>query len=140
MAKLLLNFDGVDLEGPEPVPAGVYDARIDAASVEVKKSQSRTDYFSLCYVIEKHPEYEGRKVYEHYVLTQKALWKFGLVLKALDMLPADSKFTFSTAKLHNKLCRIKVTQETYNDRVRNRVDAVMPPDDQVASGKALFGF
>ncbi len=127
MPKLLLNFDGVDLTGPEPVPAGVYQARVDTSKSEVRRSQSGNDVVSIAYVIENPPEYAGRRVIENYTITEKALWKLGRVLHALGVVaPGTKKFTFDTKDIHGKQCKIKVSQEAYNDRLRNRVDDVIP--------------
>jgi hypothetical protein len=141
MPRLLLDFTGVDLEDKEfePIPAGVYQARVDASQAEVKRSQNGNDYLTLCFVIENHPEFTGRKVFENYALTPKAMWKLGKVLKALGVLPTDAlKFTFDTTEIHNKPCKIKVRQEAYQDTVRNRVDAVMPLEPEQVKKRITF--
>lgn len=139
--RLVLNFDGVELEGPEPVPAGVYDARVDASQAEVKKSQNGNDYVTLTYVIENHPEYAGRKVFENYTLTKKSLWKLGRALKALGVISGTNiaKVILDFSKdVHGKRCRIKVSQEEYNGRTRNRVDEVMSAENTVPQRKIAF--
>lgn len=129
MPKLLLNFDGVDLEGPEPVPSGIYDARVDTSETEVKKSQNGNDYINLRFVLENHKDFAGKKVYTNYTLTQKSLWKIGELLLALGLINAKAdvgKYQLDTREMHDKRCKIKVSQEEYEGKTKNRVDRVLP--------------
>jgi len=144
--KLVLNFDGVDIEGPEPVPAGVYNARVDSSQCEVKKSQNGNEYFTLTYVIENHSEFAGRKVYEYYTLTKNSMWKIWRVLKALGVVSNNTSHEKQNHKqvvvdfreIHNKPCRIKVSQEEYQGRIRNRVDEVVSAENTPAQKKIAF--
>ncbi|BCV23330.1 DUF669 domain-containing protein [Gelria sp. Kuro-4] len=138
MPKLLLDFNDVDLEGGfTPVPAGIYEARIDTSEVEVKTSQNGNAYVTLVFVIENHPEFTGHKVFENFMIRGKGAWKMGRLLKTLGLLPTDAiSFPFDTAELHNKRCKIKVKQETYEDKLRNRVDAFMPLDSAAGAAGA----
>lgn len=134
MPRLVLDFEGVNLEGQEPIPAGVYTAMVDTSNSEVKKSQSGNDYLTITFVIQNHPEYSDRKITENYSLTEQARWKLGQLLLALGYdVKKNRKFTFDTREIHGKTCKIKVVQETYNDRIRNKVDAVMPLETRQVS-------
>lgn len=128
--RLLLEFDESDFTSFEPVPAGVYNARVDASNMEVKQSQNGNDYVTFCYVIEGDEQYAGRKVFDNYTISKKAMWKLTNVLLALGVIDNTTrKFVLQPEMVHNKPCRIKVSQEEYNGKLRNRVDTVMPPEE-----------
>ena len=128
MAKLLIDFTNVEDwgEGFEPVPAGVYDAVIDGTRTEIRQSQAGNTVLNVAFVIQNHPEYAGRVVFENYTITEKALGKIKQLLKALGFDVDGKKFTLDTEDLHNKKCRIYVGQEEFNGSIRNRVKRVAP--------------
>lgn len=140
--RLLLEFDDSDFKNFEPIPAGIYNARVDASSMEVKKAASGNDYVSLCYVIEGDEEYSGRRVFDNYTISKKAQWKLANVLLALGVIDNTTrKFVLQPEMVHNKPCRIKVSQEEYNGKLYNRVDTVMPPEeDGIAAASNDFPF
>lgn len=143
MPKLLLDFTGVNIDEPEPIPAGVYDAVIDASKIEIRNSQAGNEVLPVPFVIQNHPEYTGRVVFENYALTDKAKWKLGQLLKAVGLWDEDNRrFMLDTDKLHNKRVRIQVGVEEYNGRTRNRVQRVTAPDDAPinGSGKKVINF
>lgn len=142
MAKLLLDFTNIEDWGGdfEPIPAGVYDAVIDATRSEVRQSQAGNTVLNVAFVIQNHPEYTGRIVFENYAITDKALWKIGQMLEALGFDVKGKKFTFDHGELHNKRCRIHVIQEEYNGTLRNRVKRVAPPSENGAAKVSTGGF
>jgi len=138
MPKLLLDFTGVELKGDyEPVPAGVYDAVIDASRIELRNSQAGNDVVSVPFVIQAPAEYAGRVVYDNYVLTDKALWKLGQLLAVVGIVSEDNlgRITLDTDLLHNKPVRIQVGIDTYNDKPRNKVQRVAAPPQEVVVTK-----
>ncbi|WP_026487663.1 DUF669 domain-containing protein [Caldanaerobius polysaccharolyticus] len=144
MPKLLLDFTNVNIDEPTPVPAGVYDAVVDASRIELRNSQAGNEVLSVPFVIQNHPEYSGRVVFENYALTDKAKWKLGQLLKAVGLLDSDNpKFVLDTDSLHNKRVRIQVGIEDYNGRQRNRVQRVEAPNNgegNSSSAKKLINF
>ena len=63
---------------------------------------------------------EGAVVYDNLVLTDKALWKFKLVLESLGV-AADGKVVVDLDKLIGKTCDIEVAHEEYNGQLRARI-------------------
>lgn len=130
MPRLLFDFTDVNLDTPEPVPAGVYDAVIDATKIELRDSQAGNKVLSVPFVIQNHPEYTGRIVFEYYAITDKAKWKIGQLLLAVGLLDKNNpKIDLNTDMLHNRRCKIHVIQEEYNGTLRNRVKRVAPAEN-----------
>lgn len=128
MPKLLLDFTNVEVDNMEPIPAGVYDAVIDGSRIELRTSQSGNEVLNVPFIVQNHPEYTGRVVFENYALTDKAKWKLAQLLDAVGMFDRDNRrMTLDTDTLHNKRVRIEVIIDTYNDQQRNRVRRVAPP-------------
>lgn len=143
MPKLLLDFTNVNIDEPEPIPAGVYDAEIDGSRIELRNSQAGNEVLSVAFVIQNHPEYTGRIVFENYALTDKAKWKLGQLLNAVGLYdPNNPKFVLDTDLLHKKRVRIQVGVEEYNGRMRNRVRRVeaINTDANVSAPKKLINF
>ncbi len=132
MPNLLLNFDEDDFKGFEPIPAGIYDARVDTSELVIDKSQKGEAMLKkLVFVIEGNKEFAGRKVYSNYMLEGKGRPIFARFLKALGVINgATQKQPLNTDDLHNRPCRIKVIQKARDDDpslLRNEVREVIPP-------------
>ena len=56
---------------------------------------------------------KGARVFDNYVLTDKALWKFKNALTAMGV-KADGKIAVDLDKLIGKVVNIEVTHEEYN--------------------------
>jgi len=143
MPKLLLDFTNVDIDTPEPIPAGVYEAVIDASRIELRNSQAGNEVLNIPFVVQNHPQYTGRIVFENYVLTDKARWKLGQLLKAVGILTDDNrKFALDTDQLHNKRVRIQVGIEEYDGKTRNRVKRVesLPDETNNKAKKKAINF
>ena len=134
MPNLLLNFDEDDFKGFEPIPAGIYNARVDTSELVIDKSQKGEAMLKkLAFVIEEDKEYAGRKVYSNYMLEGRGKPIFARFLKALGIVNgATQKQSFNTDDLHNLPCRIKVIQKPREDDpslYRNEVREVIPPKE-----------
>ena len=68
-----LDFSNVTGGNFEPLPAGDYKLEIE--KVEEKTSKAGNPMLNVTFNVVDHEEYEGRKVFDLYVLTEKALWK-----------------------------------------------------------------
>lgn len=75
-----LDFSNVTGGGFEPVPAGDYLVEIE--KVEEKTSKAGNAMLNFTFNI-VDGEYEGRKIFDLYVLTEKALWKLQDLFSAL---------------------------------------------------------
>jgi len=67
-----LDFSNVTGGNFEPIPAGDYVVEIE--KVENRTAKSGNEMLSLTFNVVEG-EYEGRKIFDLYVLTEKALWK-----------------------------------------------------------------
>lgn len=142
MARLQLSFTDDDMKGFEPIPVGVYTARVDASEVEVTKSQKGDAMFKLAFIIEGHPEYTGRKLFSNFMLEGKGKPITARMLKALGKLEGPvANLVLDTNDLHNSLCQIKVGQSEYEGVIRNDIKQVMPPKDAAPGAKkSKLGF
>lgn len=120
MPKFLVDLTDEDLQGYDPIPAGIYTAKVDASKSEIKSSQAGNDVVTVAYVITSG-EYAGRKILDQFTLTPKALWRLGAFLKALGTVERGGHYTIDTRTWHNKEIKIKVVQEEYNGTLRNKV-------------------
>lgn len=120
MPKFLVDLTDEDLQGYDPIPAGIYTAKVDASKSEVKSSQAGNDVVTVAYVITSG-EYAGRKILDQFTLTPKALWRLGAFLKVLGIAEKGGHYAVNTQTWHNKEIKIKVVQEEYNGTVRNKV-------------------
>lgn len=68
-----LDFSNVTGGNFEPMPAGDYTLEIE--KVESKVSKAGNNMLNITYVTVDEGEHKGNKVFDLYVLTEKALWK-----------------------------------------------------------------
>lgn len=68
-----LDFSNVTGGNFEPLPAGDYKLEIE--KVEERVSKAGNPMLNMTFNVIDHEKYEGRKVFDLYVLTEKALWK-----------------------------------------------------------------
>lgn len=136
MARVLLDFQGVDLDGFEPIPPGVYPARIDTSKSELTKSQKSNDHYIYIRFNLEHPEYQGRSVRDLYMVSGKGRFKIGRMLRNLGYDVESGQFQLDTKELHNKPVIIRVSQEPSDDgKIYNRVEEVLPRNKAADEGE-----
>lgn len=89
--------------------------------VEEKTTQNGDDMLKCRFLVTKG-ESTGAIVFENFVLTQKALWKFKSYLEVVGI-KADKKIIVDIDKLIGRACIIKVIHEEYNGKINAKVDA-----------------
>lgn len=77
-----LDFSNVTGGNFDPIPAGDYVLEIE--DIEERVSKSGNDMLNITFSVAEG-EYEGRKIFEFYVLTEKALWKLKDLFIALGI-------------------------------------------------------
>lgn len=77
-----LDFSNVTGGNFEPIPAGDYVLEIE--NIEERVSKAGNDMLNITFNVAEG-EYEGRKIFEFYVLSEKALWKLKDLLIALGI-------------------------------------------------------
>ena len=118
MARLPVDYDDIPDTGTiEAVPVGLYNVIIRKA--EETESSNSNPMISLELEIEGG-DYNGRLLFDHAVLTTKALWKIKSIGSATGV-KGEGDF-FPHNELVNKRCRVKVKHEQYEGEPRAKVD------------------
>ena len=110
-----LDFTGV--ESYTKASEGIHTAKV--AEILEKTSQGGDDMLQFKFEIIKGDD-KGSAVFESFVLTDKALWKFKAFLQAIGM-KADGKLKIDLDKLVGKVCDIEVFWEEYNGQTRAKI-------------------
>ena len=97
--------------------------RVKVASCEDKTTQAGDDMIMIAFEAVNGPD-KGTKVFDNFVLTDKALWKLKQLLQALGV-KCDGKIVLDTDKLIGKQCEAEVFHEEYNGQLRARVNEYM---------------
>lgn len=114
--------------GFEALPVGDYEAVV--SGVEVKTSSTGNPMLTLTLTIRDDVAQEGqkRKVFDHLVQTEKAMFKFHQVAKALGWGEGDKADTLAdfARKVQFQAVCINLKQEEYNGNLQNRVTTYKP--------------
>ncbi len=116
MRKVKVDFTGVESYGK--CEEGIHTAKI--TDIEEATSQAGDDMLKITFEVVSGGS-KGCKLFDNCVLTEKALWKFQLLLKALGM-KCEGKLAIDLDKLVGKLVDIEVSHEEYNGQTRARVN------------------
>jgi hypothetical protein len=136
MAKFLVNMNDVNFEATyEPLLPGVYEVVVDASKAEIKEASTGTPQLRLDFIVTSPEEYAGRRVVEFFALTEKARWRLGQLLTAMEAtLPTNlAEVEIDTDRWHNCPCKLVLKQEAHNGEIRHRVAKILP----AASGQPV---
>ena len=129
MSKRKLDMTNVEIY--THISEGIH--RVKVASCEDKTTQAGDDMITIAFECVKGDD-KGTRVFDNFVLTDKALWKLKQLLTALNV-KCDGKIVLDTDKLIGKQCDVDVFHEEYNGQLRARVNeyikikATEPEDD-----------
>lgn len=87
--------------------------------IEESESQAGNDMLSATFQVVKGNS-TGAKLYDNFVLTEKALWKLQSFLTAVGI-KADNKVILDLDKLVGKTCIVSVEHEEYEGKTRARI-------------------
>lgn len=87
--------------------------------IEETESQAGNDMLNATFQVVKGTS-TGAKLYDNFVLTEKALWKLQSFLVAVGM-KADGKVVLDLDKLVGKTCIVEVAHEEYEGKTRARI-------------------
>lgn len=87
--------------------------------IEETESQAGNDMLNATFQVVKGAS-TGAKLYDNFVLTEKALWKLQSFLVAVGM-KADGKVVLDLDKLIGKTCIVEVAHEEYDGKTRARI-------------------
>lgn len=110
----------VDMTGVETytkVSEGIHTAKV--VEILQKESQGGDDMLQFAFEVTKGKD-KGNRVFESFVLTDKALWKLKSFLQAIGM-KADGKLKIDLDKLVGKVCDIEVFWDEYNGQTRAKI-------------------
>lgn len=117
----MLNLDFSSVPSREPLAEGVYTLRI--AKVEETTSSTNNPMLKVEYDV---LGVEGnRKLWDNFVLIDKALWKLKELFDALGI-DTSSIVEMDVQELVGLEVQAKVVQDTYNGDIVNRVKKIMP--------------
>lgn len=119
MASLNLDFSNVPSR--EPLPEGVYDVTI--GKVEQVMSKTNKPMLKVEFEVQSE-EYQGRKLFSNYVLTEDCMWK---VKELFDSLGLDTSqvLDIDTDELVGMGCMAKVAQREYQGEIQNEIKKTM---------------
>jgi hypothetical protein len=120
MAKVKVDFTGV--ETSFRCEEGQQVARL--IKLEETESQSGSDMLAATFEVIKGKS-KGSKVYDNFVLTEKALWKLKSYLQAVGV-KADGKVVIDLDKMVGKVCIIEVFHEEYKNQLRAKISDFLP--------------
>ena len=86
---------------------------------ELKTSEAGNDMISCVFEVVAGAS-SGARVYDNFVLTEKALWRLKTYLECIGI-KADGKLKLDLDKMTGKRCIIEVSHEEYKGQVRARI-------------------
>lgn len=121
------KFDMSKVESFTRCSEGEHVAKL--VEVQENTTQAGDDMLTCVFEVIKGDS-KGAKVYDNFVLTDKALWKLKQLLQAFGI-KVDGKIVIDLDKLVGKICNILVYHEEYNGKTKARIDeyTVIKSDD-----------
>lgn len=113
--KMKLDFSGIE----SFVKCAEGQHVVKLIEIEEAESQAGNDMLSATFQVVKGGS-TGAKLYDNFVLTEKALWKLQSYLTAVGI-KADGKVMLDLDKLVGKVCIVEVAHEEYDGKTRARI-------------------
>lgn len=113
--KMKLDFTGV--ESYVKCEEGQHVVKL--MEIEETESQAGNDMLNATFQVVRGNS-TGAKLYDNFVLTEKALWKLQSFLTAIGM-KAEGRVTIDLDKLIGKTCIVEVAHEEYEGKTRARI-------------------
>lgn len=111
------KLDFTNVQSYKRCEEGIHTAKL--IQIDDKETQAGDDMLAATFEVIKGDS-EGARVFDNFVLTDKALWKFKLALNAMGV-DAEGKVVVDLDKLIGKICDIEVAHEEYNGQLRARI-------------------
>lgn len=112
------KLDMSKVESYKRCAEGVHTAK--CVEVQENTTQAGDDMLTMVFEVIKGDS-KGAKVYDNFVLTDKALWKLKQLLQVIGV-KCDGKIVLDLDKLVGKVCDILVYHEEYNGKTKARID------------------
>lgn len=117
MAARKRKLDFTNIEAYVKCAEGQHVVKL--TEIEDTTSQAGNDMLNATFQVVKGTS-TGAKLYDNFVLTEKALWKLQSFLVAIGM-KADGKIVLDLDKLIGKTCIVDVIHEEYEGKTRARI-------------------
>lgn len=115
--KVKIDFSGV--QAYKRCEEGIHTAKL--VQIDEGTTQSGDDMLKATFEVTKG-ESQGARVFDNFVLTEKALWKLKLFLTEIGQ-KSEGKVAIDLDKLVGKIVNIDVTHEEYNGQLRARINS-----------------
>lgn len=112
------KFDFSNVESFTRCAEGQHTAKI--VEVQENTTQAGDDMLTMAFEVIRGDS-KGARVYDNFVLTDKALWKLKQLLQVVGV-KCDGKIALDLDKLVGKICDIAVYHEEYNGKTKARID------------------
>lgn len=112
------KLDFSNVESYTRCEEGQHTAKI--TEVQESTTQAGDDMLTMVFEVIRGDS-KGAKVFDNFVLTDKALWKLKQLLQVLGV-KCDGKIALDLDKLVGKICDIAVYHEEYNGKMKARID------------------
>lgn len=117
MAKRVKKLDFSNVQSFKRCEEGVHTVKL--VQIDEGTSQAGDDMLKATFEVIKG-ESKGARVFDNFVLTDKALWKFKMCLSAMGV-KCDGKIAVDLDKLIGKTVNVEVGHEEYNGQKRARI-------------------
>lgn len=114
--KKKLDFTGV--QAYKKCEEGIHTAKL--VSIDEGTSQAGDDMLKATFEIISNNSSKGARVFDNFVLTDKALWKFKMCLSAMGV-KCEGKIALDLDKLIGKVVDVDIAHEEYNGQKRARI-------------------
>lgn len=126
-----INLDMTGVESYAKASEGRHTAKV--TEILEKTSQAGDPMLQFTFEVTKGDD-KGCRVFESFVLTDKALWKLKAFLVSIGV-KADGKIRLDLDKLIGKICDIEVFWDEYNGQTRAKISdyykpKITPPEDE----------
>lgn len=115
--KVKVDFSGV--QAYKRCEEGIHTAKL--IQINEGTTQGGDDMLKATFEVTKG-ESQGARVFDNFVLTEKALWKLKLFLTEIGV-KSEGKIVLDLEKLVGKTVNIDVTHEEYNGQLRARINS-----------------
>ena len=112
-----IRVDMTGVESYSKASEGVHTAKV--VDIQEKTSNGGDPMLQFAFEVTKGDS-KGCRVFESFVLTDKALWKLKQFLMAIGM-KAEGKLKIDLDKLIGKMCDIEVFWDEYNGQTRAKI-------------------
>jgi hypothetical protein len=111
----MLNLDFSSVPSREPLEEGLYELTV--AKAEETTSSTGNPMIKVEFDVDG---FEGRKLWDNFVLIEKTLWKVKEFFEAIG-LDTEEVVEMDVAELVGASMKAKVFQEEYNGDIQNRI-------------------